>query len=255
MDGCGNGIADFTGNSEIIRWGVRTAEFVNEQVNYTCDIAGPNTIECRNLRFFNGAIYFNWDMTSRLVGDGQMERTGTLVMECGQAGGCAQIEANLGVQLPCTSDLREDVIHVPYEEDCAAGDVDDMAEPLDGVWATVGAQITGMNECMQTAEELRRFYDWTQIGTTPDAIEFTQGDQTIIADRDGNSFTGERTVTFWGADWEVRAVESVSGGYTANNRMFRRYVLQGNCAQGNCENAPVPIPCRTKFVVCAKHVE
>ena len=101
-----------------------------------------------------------------MIADGRFERTGTLVMECGQAGGCAGIEANLGTHFPCTSDFREEVVHVPFEDECATGEVDEMAEPLDGVWATVGAQVTGMNECMQTAEDLRRFYDWIQIGST-----------------------------------------------------------------------------------------
>ena len=130
-----------------------------------------------------------------------------------------------------------------------------MAVPLDGVWATVGAEITGMNECMQTPEDLRKFYDWIQIGLTPDTIEFVQSGDTVLAEREDNSFTGERVVNFFGGDWQVRAVETISGGYISNNRMYRRYVLDGTCVEGNCDNAPVPIPCRTKFILCSKHVE
>ena len=194
-------------------------------------------------------------MTSRLVADGRSERSGTLVMECGQPGGCGAIEANLGVQFPCTSEFEEEVVHVPYEDDCDPGEVDELAEPLNGVWATVGARVSGMNECMQTAEDLRRFYDWVQVGSTPTAIEFTQNNEVVIADRDGNDFDAERVVDFFGPGWEVRSEETIRGGYTANNRMQRQYIIRATCSSGNCANAPVPIPCQTKFTLCARHVE
>ena len=177
-------------------------------------------------------------------------------MECGLDNGCAQIEANLGVQFPCTSTFVEEMVHVPYEEECSAGEIDEMAEPLDGVWATVSAQVSEeTNECMQTIEQLRQFGDWVQIGATTSAIEFTETGEVIIAEREGNNFTGERAVSYYGQDWQVRVIESISGGYTANDRMHRTYMIDATCTEGNCDNAPVPIPCRSEFVLCSKHVE
>ena len=176
-------------------------------------------------------------------------------MECGLDGGCAQIEANLGVQLPCTSNFTEELVHVPFEDECSAGEVDEMAEPLDGVWATVAAQVGENNGCMQTVEELRKYGDWVQFGVTSTAIEFGQTGDVIIVEREGSNFAGERTVNYYGQDWEASVIENISGGYTANDRMYRSYTISASCADGNCANAPVPIPCSSDFVVCAKHVE
>ena len=255
LDECGNGIVDATGSSAILRWGVRSIEFESEQVDYNCEITGTNTVNCRNLRFYNGAVYFNWNYESRLIADDRIRSSGELVMECGLNGGCAQIEANLGVQFPCTSNFTEELVHVPYEEECVAGDIDEMAEPLDGVWATVGAQVKETNECMQTVEDLRKFNDWVQIGETSSAIEFVQSGDVIIAEREGSNFTGERVVNYYGQDWQVRVVENIEGGYTANDRMHRNYMIDASCVEGNCDNAPVPIPCRSEFALCSKHVE
>ncbi len=62
-------------------------------------------------------------------------------------------------------------------------------------------------------------------------------------------------MNFNGQGWQVTAVATITGGYVSADRMYRRYVIDATCTQGNCQNAPAPIPCRTKFMVCAKHLQ